>query len=58
MTGTLTTILEAMSPNGTKDAVKRTEVLTEAALLRAGTSLISQVPLQDGWVVISLRAVL
>ena len=58
MTGTLTTILETTSPSGVTDTVRQIEVLTEESLLRAGISLISKKPNDQGWVVISLRAIL
>jgi hypothetical protein len=53
---TLTTTLVAVAPNGqhTESRTHR-EPLTEAALLRAGTRLMTQEPDEHGWVVMALR---
>jgi hypothetical protein len=53
---TLTTTLVAVAPNGQHtDSRTHREPLTEAALLRAGTALMTQEPDEHGWIVMALR---
>jgi hypothetical protein len=52
---TLTTTLVAVAPNGQTDSRTHREPLTEAALLRAGTALMTQEPDAQGWIVMAIR---
>jgi hypothetical protein len=52
----LTIILVADGPNGLTETKQETHPLTEAALLEAGTRLISGEPDSSGRRVVSLRA--
>jgi hypothetical protein len=53
---TLTTTLVAINAHGQHvDSRTHREPLTEAALLRAGTALMTQEPDEHGWVVAALR---
>lgn len=53
---TLTTTLVAVDAHGQHtDSRTHREPLTEAALLRAGTALMTQQPDANGWIVMALR---